>query len=200
MLTVSRNIKTLLQHFGVTNASIAKEIGVDKSTLTRWFTSDSSPRSESVKAIADIFGIPVSMLYEVPVEFEKDIELIKKPEAVYEVSAGSGRINDGYETASSSVDDSELVRICGDSMLPTLHDGDIVRVIPATETTQEEYTIVKINGDEATCKHVEITDTGIWLRGENKDAYTDTFYTVQQVLTLPVQVVGKATAIVQRKL
>ena len=200
MLTVSRNIKTLLQHFGVTNASIAKEIGVDKSTLTRWFTSDSSPRSESVKAIADIFGIPVSMLYEVPVEFEKDVELIKKPYAVYEVSAGNGRINDGYETASYSESDSELVRICGDSMLPTLHDGDIVRVIPATETTKEDYTIVKINGDEATCKHVEITDTGIWLRGENKDAYTDTFYTVQQVLTLPVQVVGKATAIVQRKL
>ena len=200
MLTVSRNIKTLLQHFGVTNASIAKEIGVDKSTLTRWFTSDSSPRAESVKAIADKFGIPVSMLYEVPVEFEKDIELIKKPEVVYEVSAGNGRINDSCVTTSYSVDDSSLVRICGDSMLPTLHDGDLVRVVPAAETTQAEYTIVKINGDEATCKHVEITDTGIWLRGENPDAYTDTFYTVQQVLTLPVQVVGKATEIIQRKL
>ena len=200
MLTVSMNIKTLLQHFGVSNASIAKEIGVDKSTLTRWFTSDSSPRSESVKAIADYFEIPVSLLYEVPVEFEKDIELIRKPGAVYEVSAGRGRINEGYEQTQQSSGDSTLVRICGDSMLPTLHDGDLVRVIPATQTNPEDYTIVKINGDEAVCKHVEITDTGIWLRGENPDAYTDTFYSVQRVLTLPVQVVGKAVEIVSREL
>ena len=85
-------------------------------------------------------------------------------------------------------------------MLPTLHDGDLVRVIPATETTKEEYTIVKINGDEATCKHVEITDTGVWLRGENEEAYTDTFYSFQQVMTLPVQVIGKAVEIVSRSL
>ena len=102
--------------------------------------------------------------------------------------------------ASQSADDSLIVRICGESMYPTLHDGDMVRVIPSKKTVESELTIVKINGDEATCKHVEITDTGIWLRGENADAYTDRFYTVQEVLTLPVQVVGKAVEIVSRKL
>ena len=74
MVTVSTNIKHLLHRFGVSNASIAKIIGVDKSTLTRWFSSDSSPRSESVKAIADYFGIPVSLLYESPDEFEKSLD------------------------------------------------------------------------------------------------------------------------------
>lgn len=196
MLTVSRNIKTLLQHFGVTNASIAKEIGVDKSTLTRWFTSDSSPRSESVKAIADIFGIPVSMLYEVPVEFEKDIELIKKPEIVYEVSAGYGRINDNYEKS----DEYSTVRINGDSMLPSLRDGDLVRVHHITDDiSAKDFTVVKINGNESIIKHVEITNDGLWVRSEN-ECYDDVFYTMQECLTIPVTIIGKAESIIERKL
>ncbi len=196
MLTVSMNIKTLLQHFGVTNASIAKRIGVDKSTLTRWFTSDSSPRSESVKAIADIFDIPVSMLYEVPVEFEKDIELIKKPETVYEVSAGYGRINDNYEKS----DEYSTVRINGDSMLPSLHDGDLVRVHHITDDiSAKDFTVVKINGNESIIKHVEITKDGLWVRSEN-ECYDDVFYTMQECLTIPVTIIGKAESIIERKL
>lgn len=199
MLTVSRNIQTLLRHFGISNAFVAKKIGVDKSTLTRWFSSDSSPRSESVRAIADMFGVPVSLLYETPVRFEADLPLIKKP--VFEVSAGNGRINEGNEVMSvSSDEDSSYVRICGDSMLPTLHDGDMVKVVPAADTAPTDYTIVKVNGDESTCKHVEVTAEGVWLRGENKDVYTDRFYTVQECLTLPVQIIGKAVEIVSRKL
>lgn len=198
MLTVSMNIKTLLQHFGVSNASIAKEIGVDKSTLTRWFTSDSSPRSESVKAIADYFEIPVSLLYEVPVEFEKDIELIRKSDAVYEVSAGQGRINDGADTFRPS--QGRYARVVGDSMLPTLMDGDYVSIVETTDVLPTDYAVVRINGDELTIKHVEFTDDGMWVRGENKDVFKDKFYTIKDIVLLPVQVVGKATEIIQRKL
>lgn len=196
MLTVSMNIKTLLQHFGVTNASIAKRIGVDKSTLTRWFTSDSSPRAESVKAIADIFDIPVSMLYEVPVVFEKDMELIKKPDIVYEVSAGYGRINDNYEKS----DEYSTVRINGDSMLPSLRDGDLVRVHHITDDiSAKDFTVVKINGNESIIKHVEITEDGLWVRSEN-ECYDDVFYTMQECLTIPVTIIGKAESIIERKL
>lgn len=198
MLTVSMNIKTLLQHFGVSNASIAKEIGVDKSTLTRWFTSDSSPRSESVKAIADYFDIPVSLLYEVPVEFEKDIELIRKPGAVYEVSAGQGRLNDGADTFRPS--QGRYAKVVGDSMLPTLMDGDYVSIVETTDVLPTDYAVVRINGDELTIKHVEFTDDGMWVRGENKDVFKDKFYTIKDIVLLPVQVVGKATEIIQRKL
>lgn len=198
MLTVSMNIKTLLQHFGVSNASIAKEIGVDKSTLTRWFTSDSSPRSESVKAIADYFDIPVSLLYEVPVEFEKDIELIRKPGAVYEVSAGQGRLNDGADTFRPS--QGRYAKVVGDSMLPTLMDGDYVSIVETTDVLPTDYAVVRINVDELTIKHVEFTDDGMWVRGENKDVFKDKFYTIKDIVLLPVQVVGKATEIIQRKL
>ena len=195
MKSVTQNIHTLLETFNVSNASLAKAIGVDKSTVTRWFNSNSEPRSETVKAIADFFEIPVSFLYEISCDFEKDVKLMKAP--TYEVAAGNGRINESYEKSSEY----STVKICGDSMYPSLHDGDLVRVHHvADDITPSDFAIVKINGDESTCKHVEITNDGIWLRAENKEVFEDKFYSVHEVLTLPVTIIGVATEIISRKL
>ena len=198
MVTVSTNIKHLLHRFGVSNASIAKIIGVDKSTLTRWFSSDSSPRSESVKAIADYFGIPVSLLYESPDEFEKSLDELKGQPTVYEVAAGQGRINETPETFEPS--SGRCARVVGDSMYPTLHNGDYVRIVETMDVSPTDYAVVRINGDEVTIKHVEFTDDGMWVRGENKEVFEDKFYSIKDIVLLPVQVVGKAVEIIQRKL
>lgn len=198
MVTVSTNIKHLLHQFGVSNASIAKIIGVDKSTLTRWFSSDSSPRSESVKAIADYFGIPVSLLYESPDEFEKSLDELKGQPTVYEVAAGQGRINDGAERFEPV--NGRIAKVVGESMLPTLRNGDYVNIVETTDVSPSDYAVVRINGDELTIKHVEITKDGMWVRAENKDVYEDRFYSISDIVLLPVQVVGKATQIIQRKL
>ena len=198
MLTVSTNIKRLLHRFGVSNASIAKVIGVDKSTLTRWFSSDSSPRSESVKAIADYFGIPVSLLYESPDEFEKSLDELKGQPTVYEVAAGQGRINDGVERFEPV--NGRIAKVVGDSMLPTLRNGDFVNIVETMDVSPSDYAVVRINGDELTIKHVEITKDGMWVRAENKEVFKDKFYSISDIVLLPVQVVGKATQIIQRKL
>lgn len=123
-------------------------------------------------------------------EFEKS----HKP--IYDVAAGQGRINDGY--ADEFVEEEEEVedgyswcRICGDSMYPILRDGDKVKVRHQTQTEPTDLTVVKINGDEATCKYVQITDNGVWLRAENKEVFADRFYTVSEVLSLPITIIGK---------
>ena len=86
-------------------------------------------------------------------------------------------------------------------MFPSLHDGDIVKVHHVTDDiSPSDFAIVKINGDEVTCKHIEIAVSGIWLRAENKDVYEDKFYTVQEVMTIPVTIIGVATEITSRKL
>ena len=100
------------------------------------------------------------------------------------------------ERAVSLVDDvGELARVCGDSMYPTLHDGDIVRFIEAVEVSPSDYALVRIDGEALTVKHVEWTETGMWIRGENKDAFEDRFYTAKEIATIPIQIVGKAVEI-----
>lgn len=179
-------VERLLNQYGVSAYRLCKDTGLPRSTLSQWKAGTYKPKYDKIKRIAEYFDVPIEYFYgdDAPAQ-----------EQVFEMSAGQGRLNEGYEYAPHDSGEQLTVRICGDSMYPSLHDGDMVKVIPAKQTDPQDYTVVKINGDEATCKHVEITDTGLWLRGENPDAYTDRFYTVQEVLTLPIQIIGKVVSL-----
>lgn len=204
-MTKYERIKKLCKEQGKSISQLERDLGFAKGSISK--IDDHMPSVDRVSKICMYLNASPLTLFldkssdledrKQAMEYTNAINESPVDEIVYDVAAGNGRIND---VASQSAEDSLIVRICGESMYPTLHDGDMVRVVPSNKTVESELTIVKINGDEATCKHVEITDTGIWLRGENADAYTDRFYTVQEVLTLPVQVVGKAVEIVSRKL
>ena len=85
-------------------------------------------------------------------------------------------------------------------MYPTLHDGDVVRIIETSKVEPTDIALLKVNGDENTLKHIEMTSDGVWIRGENTDVFEDRFFTIEEVLTMPVQIVGKAVEIVSRKL
>ncbi len=127
-----------------------------------------------------------------------DVLLGENTNPVYEVSAGQGRINE--ESTKFEQLHGRIAKVVGDSMLPSLRDGDYVNVVETMDVTPRDYAVVRINGDEMTIKHVEFTEDGMWVRGENKEAFEDKFYSIKDIVLLPVQVVGKATEIIQRKL
>ena len=81
--------------------------------------------------------------------------------------------------------------VCGDSMLPELHDGDRIKVQHQTETTPHDLTVVQINGEDCTVKYVRITENGVWLTASNKDVFEDKFFSIQEIMALPVTILGK---------
>ena len=178
----------LLTENNVRVADVCRATGIHQTTFSHWKHGKYTPKPDKIQKIADYFNVPISYFY---------------GEQTYEVAAGQGRLNDDYVEVTKVTSDNETarVRIVGDSMYPSLHDGDLVRVKYATkDISPKDFAIVKINGDESTCKHVEITSEGIWLRAENKEVFEDKFYTVQDVMTLPVTLIGVATEIIRRKL
>ena len=189
----------LLQMRGIKTSDVCKATGVDPSTISTWQKGNNVPKNDKLEKLAEYFGI-------LPWDFfceSSNLEnyftgkrIAYSNSEPYEVAAGNGRINDDFGTGEYSD-----VRICGDSMYPALHDGDIVRFHHVTENiSPKDFAIVKINGDESTCKHIEITNDGIWLKAENKDVFSDKFYTIHDVLTIPVTIIGIATEIISRKL
>lgn len=52
----------LLQSFSVTAYKVAKETGVTQSTLSDWKRGRSTPKSETMKKLADYFGVSVDYL------------------------------------------------------------------------------------------------------------------------------------------
>lgn len=202
---ISTNIYNLMKERNLSLSEMARQTGVSKATLSKWFDSERKPRIDKVEKIANTYNLTLDRLL-----IDNDMNHIiaesfqKIGDQMFEVAAGQGRINDGYCTCDMhEADGSEYSRIiiCGDSMFPSLHDGDIVKVHHvADDIRPSDFAVVKINGDEATVKHVEFVSDGIWLKAENKDVFPDKFYSMQECVTLPVQVIGKAVEIVSRKL
>lgn len=196
-------IRKLCKERGITISKMERDLGFSKGSVSK--IDLHKPSIERVAMICNYLNVSPMYLfmgddadigdYDDAKRYTEAINAI--PPTQIEVAAGNGRINDEYENTSEY----STVKICGDSMYPSLHDGDLVRVHHVAEDIMpSDFAIVKINGDESTCKHIEITSDGIWLRAENKEVFEDKFYTVQEVLTLPVTIIGKAISIVERKL
>lgn len=196
-------IKTLCKERGTSVAEMERTLKFARGSIAK--IDEHKPSIDKVSKICDYLNVSPMYLFMGDDADPDDFDEAKKytdainamPPTEISVAAGNGRINEEYENTSEY----STVRICGDSMYPSLHDGDLVRVHHvADDISPHDFAIVKINGNESTCKHIEITHDGIWLRAENKDVFEDTFFTVQEVLTIPVTIIGKAVAIVERKL
>ena len=87
--------------------------------------------------------------------------------------------------------------IKGNSMYPEIKNGDIVVVRKQGFAENKDICIVRINGEDATCKRIEITDEGITLIPINPE-YESKFYTKEEVETLPVEIVGKVFEVRRR--
>ena len=82
------------------------------------------------------------------------------------------------------------LRIAGTSMEPKFSEGDVVIVRKQDSVESGEIAVVLVNGDDATCKKVLIHDNGLSLVSLNS-SYAPMFFTDKEVLTLPVQILGR---------
>ena len=84
------------------------------------------------------------------------------------------------------------VTVIDASMSPILHKGDILRVVHQKATTPSDLTVVQI-GRDITVRYMEYDDTGVWLRARNS-TYGDHHYSVQDIMRLPIAIIGKAVS------
>lgn len=87
----------------------------------------------------------------------------------------------------------------GSSMEPKIYEGDIVIVKKQSTVDNGDIAIVLVNGNEATIKQIQRSQSGITLVGFNVAVYPPHIYTNEEIEDLPVNVIGKAVE-VRRKL
>ena len=176
-------------------SKLEKELGFSNGSLSKGI-----PRADRLYKISKHLQIPMEAFIS-----DEDWNELKERHIshqsrttypVYRTAAGEGAYNDTYAADSISIGEEgyEYATVVGDSMLPELRDGDVVKIQLQTETSPHDYTLVKVDGEHATIKFVEIAENGVWLRALNKEVFEDRFYTIQDVLTLPITIIGKAVA------
>lgn len=207
-------VERLMQEKGVKASDVAKAVGISSSVFTDWKKGRYTPKADKLYSIAKYFGVPMEFFFEdgaVPIKDQADLDAYFdqindmrerhgkppiKEKPVYRASAGQGAYNDTYADKSIEAEGGyEYAEVVGDSMLPILQNGDVVKIQPQTETTPHDYTLVKVDGEHATIKFVEIVENGVWLRALNKEVFEDKFFSIQEVLTLPVTIIGKAVEV-----
>lgn len=82
------------------------------------------------------------------------------------------------------------LKIKGDSMMPRMQNGDIVIVRSQSVVDSGDIAIVCINGEEATCKQIQIHTDGMSLISFNP-AYEPMFFSNREVSEKPVTILGK---------
>lgn len=80
-------------------------------------------------------------------------------------------------------------------------DGDMV-VVAAQSVLDypHQIALVKINGNEATLKRVEIKNDGLMLIADNTAVYSPHFFTAEEVTNLPVMIEGVVVKLIREML
>lgn len=189
----------LLKERNLSIAEFSRQTGIAKSTLSDWKNGRFQLKESKRQIIAEFFDVSLEYLdgktdVREPYDWKDRYYSLRTTMTMplYRASCGEGCYNDVSANDTIEADcDFEYATIVGDSMLPELRDGDIVKIKPTVETSPRDFTLVKIDGEHATIKFVEITDHGVWLRALNKEVFNDRFYTIQEVMTLPITIIGK---------
>ena len=175
---------------------ISKDLGVSQTTVYKWVNGTRIPRYDSLKLLADYFMCDVSELTDKPSNVENKMLGIRIP-VLGSVQAGIPidaieEILD-YEEISSELartGDFFALQIKGDSMEPRMHEGDVVIIKKQESIESGQVGIVLVNGNEGTVKKIIITKEGLELHSFN-EKYEPMVFSMEEVMNLPVKVIGR---------
>lgn len=193
-------VRTLCNERGTSIKQLEKDLKFSNGSLAKGI-----PRADRLYKIAEYFDMPMDYFLDKDERLDYYYEKIQRQilnylngieRPLYRASAGEGAYNDTYTSDSITMGEEgyEYATVVGDSMLPELRDGDVIKIEPTSQTSPKDFTLIKIDGEDCTVKFVEVVDNGIWVRALNKEVFADRFYTIQDVLTLPITIIGKVVA------
>ena len=214
---IAARIKELRKLKNMTQKQLAEHLHKSESAIRMWELCKSEPDIDTLRRIAEIFDVSLDNLIAENGSITSNRFLTPEYQAlVKEVAKGVkshvptqipvlGDVAAGlpievvtdildYEEISPELtkDGSEYfaLRIKGDSMEPKISDGDVVIVRKQEDVDSGQIAIVCVNGENATCKKVMKQSGGILLQPLNP-SFTPTFYTTEDIETLPITILGR---------
>lgn len=184
-------LKKYKEKMGVSNEYIASQLGVNRSTVTRWLKGDTKVTNpEVIEKLSFILGVDVESLINSEERYEKPV--------LGEVKAGYDLLIDenfeGYEqvTQDDYYRGDFFLRVVGDSMSGAhIHDGDLLYVKKCNDVPSGTIAVVLINRCEVTVKKV-IKKEGLLILKPANPSCNVRYYSQEEVESLPVEIIGKA--------
>lgn len=201
-MSFGAKLKSCRKNMSLSQKEFGQKIGVAESTVSLYESNKRFPDADTLKKMSAFFGVSIDYLLgnspaKISNQPSSDSQGVRIP-VLGRVVAGIPldaieEIIDYEEIPKSMAATGEFfaLQVKGDSMLPTLKDGDVVIVKKQPTVDSGDIAIILVNGNEATVKEVKESPAGITLIGHNVAVYTPQFYSNEEIKSLPVQVLGK---------
>ncbi|MBQ4563068.1 MAG: LexA family transcriptional regulator [Lachnospiraceae bacterium] len=183
------NFPNILKHLrtqrGINQSELATALGVSRSAIGMYESGKREPDFETMEAIADYFNVDMNYLHGLQSQQHIPHTLFPSPiitdnyvtfPVLGDIAAGYDSIavedwdGDVIEIPQSQLkgrDQSEffVLRVKGDSMYPTYHDGDKVLILKQTTLSfSGQVGAILYEDENATLKKVEFVPGEDWLR------------------------------------
>ena len=181
---------------GLSQKELADRLYVNQTAVSQLERGITTPNQNTLIKLCDMYGVTIDYI----LGYSPDIAPRKKGVKIPVL----GRVAAGIpvEAVQDVIDYEEIdeemaktgdffaLQIKGDSMEPKISSGDVVIVRKQDVVDSGDIAIVMVNGDDATCKKFVKHKNGVSLVSMNP-AYTPMFYTMDEVESLPVRVLGR---------
>lgn len=188
-------LKNLRTSRGITQGELATMLDVSRSTVGMYETGGREPDFETMEAIADIFNVDMDYLMgrsqverkhpispprkEIPPGFQPLPEMVQVP-LVGRIACGTPILAEqnikSYIGVPAAWRADFALECHGDSMAPTICDGDVVCIRSQPEVEQGQIAAVRI-GEEATLKHCYYQNGVVQLIADNPAVCPPMVYT-----------------------
>lgn len=205
---LNNNVKYLRTEKKISQQSLADAIGVDRSTVSRIENGEIETTVDNAIKIANKLNVSLNDLVSKDLRFDNG-EIIDLPTDNVKIPV-LGRIPAGmpfeaieeqYTTDYEEIPKEWLrggneyfaLKLDGDSMEPEYKDKDVVIFRKAFDCESGQDCCVRINGFDATFKRIKKQLNGIMiipLNENNSTGFTTTFYTNDDVMNMPIEVLG----------
>ena len=196
----SNNLKILRKRRMLTQAEIAKQLNLTSAAYSNYEQGIRVPDILTLKKLSAILGVSLEVLLgDKPYE---PLNSVKIP-VLGVIPAGTPieAIEDilDYEEISEEMARSGsyfALKVKGDSMSPTIQNGDIVIVRQQENAESGQICVVMINGYDATLKEIKKDPNGLWVLPHNPNSiFKPTFFTKKEIIEKPVRIIGVAIEI-----
>jgi len=195
----ARNLSKLIKMRNITQMDLVNDLGVSQATVSEWINAKKYPRIDRLQQLADYFNVYKSELTEDRSYYKESygirIPVLGTVPCGVPISAIEDIID--YEEISENMLSKGVhfgLIAKGDSMDPLILNGDTLIIRQQQHIETGQIAVIKVNGDEATCKKVIKKEDGITLVPIN-NLFNTVEYNIEQIHKLPISIIGRVVEI-----
>ena len=189
-MSIAENIKRIRLEHGLSQSELGKIAGVSDKAVSTWELGLKTPRMGAVEKMANYFGITKSAIVDdapmtslqkpvVPPGFMPMPEMVQVP-LIGSIACGTPITAEqnikSYVGVPAAWRADFALECHGDSMAPSICDGDVVCIRSQPEVEQGQIAAVRI-GEEATLKHCYYQNGVVQLIADNPSVCPPMVYT-----------------------